>query len=426
MPKIVYPQISIKFFTKKLLEHTSKSLKLNQKVIMGLISDVFKEYPLVLSIEGFALFEDEAFFEVERQKERDTHGSRAINVRVSDDSKIVIKEWSEKSGIPIWLLADHGLRLTIKYECLSGNNKWRKKIRDAIKRQSLQTQTEDLNGVVQWEKVHKMRSRALRAEEAKIIETVPSLRPIARDRVKPKRMKGRRKIKLKLEVKSVNNGVRYALDNYNDWYNKNIVEVKQFINRILLNRNPVTKEVIRKQVLDVTSQNYLLGKYVSPYFYGTNKVKVSKAQDCYRAIGKEWSFPDWLMWFERLVSLWESTHPYRKIEIADLSVEEWFTKYGLELPPVLGEISNEVILNYAELKRTGIISDIDLKVKKYLGIENRIEWAYNNFDELDPLEKAEVSNLVNSSEGYYQQYAQLLREKLKRDREKRDKGSQPP
>jgi len=421
MPKVDYPKIAIKFFTKKLLEHTSKSGgKFPQKVIIGFESDIFKEYPLV-TVQGFALDEDEELFEFERREEIETHGNKWRNVRLSADSKIVFDEMSEKSGIPVWLLADHGLRLAIKYKCLSGNNKWRKRIRDALKRQSLQTQTEDLNGAVQWEKVHKMRSRAKRAEEDQIVEPVQGLRPIARDRVKPKRMKGRRKIKLNLELKSVNDGVRYALDNYKDWYNTSIVEIKQLINRILLNRNPVTIEIVKKEVLDMSHQNYLLDKYISPYVYGTNKRKVSIAKDLYKLIGKEWSCPDWLMWLERLVSLWENTHPYHRIEKADLTREEWFLKYGLEFPRVLEEISNEVILNYEELKRTGIISDIDLKIKKYLGIENRIEWAYNNFDELDPLEKTEISILVNSSEGYKQEYAQLLREKLKRD-----KGSQPP
>jgi len=411
MKKVDYPKITLKFFTKKLLEHTSKSVKLKQKLIMDLVSDVLKGYPLVTA-QGFTLYEDEELFEFDRVEEEKTHGNKSGNARVSADSKIVFKELSEY-GKPVWLIADYGLRLVIKYEGLSGNNKWRKRIRDAIKRQS--SRTNDVNGRVQWKKVQKIDRRARAPSKSEQIVEPTVLRPIARDRIDYKKDKQIQRIELDLMSMSTNEAVRFALDNFHDWYHTNIAELRRFIEKIVLNRNPVTIEVIKKQVPDFRSQNHLQNKYISPYAYGLKNISVIQVRDFYIVIGKEWSYPDWLMWFERLVSFWEDTHPYRKVRKADLTIGKWFSKYELKTPDVLHGRENWVILNYEQLKRTGIITDLDIEIKTSLGIENRIEYAYFNFDKLDKIEKTEISALVNSSDGYKYQYAQLIREKLKRD-----------
>ena len=342
MKKVDYPKITLKFFTKKLLEHTSKSVKLKQKLIMDLVSDVLKGYPLVTA-QGFTLYEDEELFEFDRVEEEKTHGNKSGNARVSADSKIVFKELSEY-GKPVWLIADYGLRLVIKYEGLSGNNKWRKRIRDAIKRQS--SRADDVNGRVQWKKVQKIDGRARAPSKSEQIVEPTVLRPVARDRIDYKKDKQIQRIELDLMSMSTNEAVRFALDNFHEWYRTNIAELRRFIEKIVLNRNPVTIEVIKKQVPDFRSQNHLQNKYISPYAYGLKNISVIQVRDFYIVIGKEWSYPDWLMWFERLVSFWEDTHPYRKVRKADLTIGKWFSKYELKTPDVLHGRENWVILNY--------------------------------------------------------------------------------
>ena len=401
-------QITIKIFMKKILKHTSQgNARIKETVIMGLVSDIFKEYELI-ALASFTLAEDEADFEFDRTNERNTQGNRGVNVRVPADSKIVFQELSEKSGIPVWKIADHGLRIMSKYEYFSGKGtKWRRKIRDAIKGR-VKSNLKKIQ-VLETEHIEEIQT---------VVEPVASVRPIARDRVYLDKKKQIHRIKLKLELMSTNRAVRYSLENQHNWYHTNIKELRALIERVERNRNPVTLEVISKNYHHIRG-DILLRNYVEPYEGGL-LIPIDKAKECYRAIKKEWSYPDWLIWFERLVSFWGDTHPYRKVKEADLSIGEWFSRYELDVPDVLWEIENNVVLNFTQLKRTGIITDIDLKIKKSLGIEDRIEYSYNNFDDLDQLGKTEISLLVNSSEGYNHQYAQLLREKLKRD-----KGSSP-
>ena len=209
--------------------------------------------------------------------------------------------------------------------------------------------------------------------------------------------------------------VRYALDNFHRWYPTNIHELRSYLEYVERNRNPVTLEVITKNHHYVRGE-ILLKRYIEPYGVMGRIIPIAKAKECYQLIDKEWNYPDWMMWLDRLVSFWESTHPYRKVKNADLTIGEWFKLYGLEVPDILEERKNNVITTYTELKITGIISDLDLEIKKHLGIEDRIENALKNFDDLSSEEKAEISILVYSSDGYNHPYAQLLRERLERDK----------
>ena len=191
MKKVDYPSIVIKSFTKKLLGHTSKSVKLKEKVIVGLVSDIFKNHELIVGTR-FTLEEDEKVFELERAREREIHGNRGTNVRIEADTKIMFKELSEKSGIPIWKIADNGLRLMLKYEYFTRSiRKWRKSIREAIKRQS--SREDESNGETQLKKID-FEARARAQPENRILGLGEEPRVIAKSR----RAREKRKTKLML------------------------------------------------------------------------------------------------------------------------------------------------------------------------------------------------------------------------------------
>jgi len=209
MGKVVYPLITIKAFTKKRLELASKSgNKPTQKFILDTVADVLKKRELVLSSGVFLLAEDEESFEQERIEEQKTHGSSTTNVRVSADSKIMFQELSEKSGIPVWRLADHGLRVAIKYGCLMGKNKG---IREAVKRQS--SRADKSNGKIQLGKID-FEVRPRQEPENRIIGLGEGPRVVALSRRKGKR----RKIKLMLdEISDYKLSIRRILENQDIW-----------------------------------------------------------------------------------------------------------------------------------------------------------------------------------------------------------------
>jgi len=419
MPKVDYPKITIKFFTKKKLEHTAKSGgKFPQKVIMGLVSDLYKDHELVLAQTGFSLDEDEAFFEIERINERNTHGIKRVNVRVSADSKIVFKELSEKSGIPIWLLADHGLRLAIKYECLTGNNKWRKKIRDAIKRQS--SQDDKVNSEAQLNKIDfKARSRA--QPDNRILGLGEGPRVIAKSR----RAREQRKINLMLhEIVDYRSAIRHLLKNQYRWDSHNYEEIDTFIERVLLNRNPVPVEFIRsveplttineKSYGTVEERKELYSLLSSGARVGLNKL----GERGYAQKKMEWIIPDCFDWLDLIIKVQRLS--FREIREMTFSIKDWYEYIKLPFPIEYEDVKHERIETRQELDRIGIFEALDLKIKDVLKVLDFLEYAYVNFEKLDAEDKVYLRLKVYGSEREHE-YAQLLREKLERD-----KGSQPP
>jgi len=418
MPKVAYPKITLKFFTKKLLEKTSKSVKLKEKVIMDLVFDMYKDYTLVLPRKLFSLHEDEAFFEIERMNGKKIHGNKGINVRISADSKIVSKELSENTGIPIWWLADYGLRLAIKYECLSGSNKWRKRIRDAIKRQS--SLNNKLNNEIQLKKID-FETRARVQSDNRILGLDDGPRVIAKSR----RAREKRKTKLMLhEIVDYRSAIRHLLKNQYRWDSYNHKEIEAFMEGVLLNRNPVPVEFIRSKepLTTINEKSYgTVEERKSLYSLLSNGVRVGLNKLGERGYTKkkmEWIIPECFDWLDIIVKVHKLS--YKEIKDMEFSIKDWYEYVGLPLSNEYEQVKHERIETRQELNRIGIAEALDLKIKDVLKILDLLEYAYVNFEELDAEEKVYLRLKVYGSERDHE-YAELIREKLERD-----KGSQPP
>lgn len=229
--------------------------------------------------------------------------------------------------------------------------------------------------------------------------------------------------------------IRHALDNQYRWTPFNIQEIRTYMNEIQLNLNPVTMEVVMKEVQYV-HQNYIFQKYVSPYTHGYNKLNIHIAKDFYDTLDLEWNIPPCFLWIHRLIYLWEiSRKKYvdktprhirgkywdenpKPIGLRDknLAVKEWFHELDLPFPSELESVSDEVITNRKDLERTGIFEALDLKIKESLGIEDELEKAYHNWDSLDILEKAHIKILINTKAvSKKHPYYILLKENIEQD-----------
>lgn len=401
-------QITIKVFTKKKLTHISQgNARLKESVILGLVSDIFKDYELI-ALASFKLEEDEAVFDLDRMNERKTHGNRGANVRVPADSKIVFQELSEKSGIPIWKIVDHGLRLFIKYEYFSGKGtKWKRRIRDALK------------GRVKpnLKKIHVLEAEPIEEIPAVVERTVTPLKTVARNRVYPLLKFEPIQIRLELKIKDIPGSIRRALDNFYRWTPFNADEASSFLNLIEENRNPVNLEVIKKNVVNIRDRNYLvdthLYKYKSEFTHDKKQVSI----DLYKLLGIEWSCPPWIEKMRELIDFFNLSKNYREIKKMYFSNRMWFEKYEVDIPDTYRGHEDEICITAERLKRLGIAESMDLRIKELLKIEDEFEYALNHYEELDEWEKKQIESKIRW-EFKDHEYAQLLREKFKRDEER--------
>lgn len=240
---------------------------------------------------------------------------------------------------------------------------------------------------------------------SKKIKRTPSKTVKARDRLKLKAPP----IKLFLhEKKDFREAIRYILDNEYHWKPFNIQEIKTYIIDLKLKLNPVTIEVIEKETQYVHWER-LINNYIFLSSRWDVRTKLEKAKDFHKAIGKEWNNPEYILYLEKLIMLWElSKGKYletriwikgkpkpKRMNLRDkyLTIKEWFPEVDLPFPPELEPVSNQVITNEKDLRRIGIFEALDLKIKESLGIEDEIEYAVHNWDRLEPLEKDHIKIL---------------------------------
>ena len=413
MTKVSYPQITLKVFTKKILKHISQGVaKLSYEVLMGLVSDIFKDYELIVG-SRFTLAEEEAVFEFERLAERKIQGSGRTNVRVPVDLKIEFNELSEKSGIPIWKIVDHGLRNMIKYEYFSGTGtKWKRRIRDALAKR-VKSNLKKIQ-FVEAEPVEEIPAVVERAR------AVPPLKAVAMNRTYPLVHLRTPKIRLMLTVEDWKNGVRRSLDAFYRWSKFNVGEVTTLMSEIELNRNPVNSEVIIKNAVNYWDRNYLIDKYLYKYNSEFTRDKKQVAQDLYELLGIEWDYPPWMKLMYKLIDFWNRAKNAVKMRSEYYTYRMCFEEFDVEVPDTYLKIIDEVIYSENDIKRTGIPEALDLRIKTALGIEDQIEYGYKNFKTLSSYEKTELRLLIK---GEYKNhsYAQLIREELERDKSKNGK-----
>ena len=384
MGKSVYPQITIKAFTKKRLELASKSgNKPNKKLIMDTIADVLKKRGLILANGTFLLAEDEELFEQERIEEQKTHGNSGTNALLSADSKIWLQELSEKSGIPMWRLVDHGLRVAIKYGCLRGKNKG---IREAVKRQS--SRADKLNSEIQLGKID-FEARASQEPENTIIGLEEGPRVVALSRRKGKE----RKIKLMLEeISDYRLSIRFILKHLYHADSFNYKEIDAFRERVLLNRNPVPVDFIRSKEPrstinensygSISERKRLYSLLSSGVRIGLNRLgERGNAQKVMK-----WIVPDCFKWLDLIVEI--NRLSYKEIKEWNFSIKEWYEYIGLPLPSEYEYVRHDRIETRQQLDRIGIAEALDLKIKKVLEMLDFLEYAYVNFEELDAEDRA--------------------------------------
>lgn len=220
--------------------------------------------------------------------------------------------------------------------------------------------------------------KSIHINEKALSVSIEKTRVQARNRVYPQKNKLKPlEIKLNLnEFTNFKNAIRHALDNSYRWTKYNIKEIREYISEIEKNLNPSPYYLENAK----TYQGYPTP--VTYYGFVTKK-------EAHRLLGISYHYPDWMKYLEKLVNLWElsRTSALRK---EYLTTKEWYERMEIDFPQSLEQEANMVITNRKDLVRSGIFGDLEYELKGSLKIDDELEHAYHNWNDLDSYEKTEV------------------------------------
>lgn len=241
----------------------------------------------------------------------------------------------------------------------------------------------------------------------------------ARNRVRPESRRYKPQ-PIKLCLQDFSNpmaAIRHAMSNSYRWSFYNIGELRNYTTDFEDKLNPLSIEMI-------TSTPGWNEKFIRPEFWLKPEhgciYSLEKKREVYNYYGISWNSPAWLEALKILTDLWEISRT-KELRNKYWTVKEWYASINHMLYPEVRERArrelepdyNMVIENRNDLDRTGIFEDLEYSIKKALKIDDMIESAYHNWDDLNRWERIEVTSKINSEEGWNHRYAQLIRERLK-------------
>ena len=201
--------------------------------------------------------------------------------------------------------------------------------------------------------------------------------------------------------------IRHALENSYRWTKYNIQEIKTYMKDKELKLNPVTIEVI------TTKEVYIRADILMREYHD----RPDKAKELYDILDIEWKKPACSIWIERRLHLWEVSHALTGLKKEYLTTKEWYEKMKIDFPQSLEPEANDVITNRNDLTRSGIVADLEYKIKDALGIDDELEYFYHTTETYTPIETFHINNLIRENPNH--PYSVPLKEKIQ-DYEKKD------
>lgn len=278
---------------------------------------------------------------------------------------------------------------------------------------------------LKWQTRMKKANKEREARERKELQKIEPLNDIIYAREKPRTRaparnpvysRKKRPIKLMLNTKPhYQTAIRYALDHSYDWTTFNVHEIRNYLIDKERELNPVNISVITS-VEVYTRADILFREYIEPYNEVGIRMLTDKAKELYRILGIEWRKPKCSIWIERLLELWEVSHPkkgqkgLRDKRTAYLTTKQWYSRMGIAFPPSLESEANDVIMNRNELERSGLIAEIEYKIKASLKVDDEIENLYYVTDELTPFDVMHAKTLIRENPDH--PYSDLLKDKI--------------
>ena len=216
-------------------------------------------------------------------------------------------------------------------------------------------------------------------------------------------------IKLNLNTKPhYQTAIRHALDNSYRWTKYNIQEIKTYLKDKELKLNPVTIEVITTKEVYIRA-DILIREYQD---------RPDKAKALYDILDIEWKKPACSIWIERRLHLWEVSHALAGLKKEYLTTKEWYEKMEIDFPPSLEPEADDVITNRNDLERSGIVAELEHKIKEALGIDDEMENLYHTTETYTPMETFHINNLIRENPNH--PYTFLLKDKIQYNEIKTD------
>ena len=220
-----------------------------------------------------------------------------------------------------------------------------------------------------------------------------------------------KKSSIKLNLNTFPNyqtAIRHALDNSYRWTKYNIQEIKTYLKDKELKLNPVNIEVI------TTKEVYIRADILMREYHD----RPDRAKELYEILGIEWKKPACSIWIERRLHLWEISHEYAGLKTVYRTTKEWYKKMEIDFPQSLGPEADDVITNRNDLERSGIVAELEHKIKEALGIDDEMENLYHTTDKLTKIGRFHIQNLIRENPNH--PYSVLLKDKIQYNELKTD------